>query len=192
MPHRAMRAEREESRVSRNRYIGDYHLADSVDDHGKIRTEVEYVGDRYSFVKDAGIVRKAKMKVLMLCAAGWLLYIAAMIPVSTAMKTIYSAVPFVLIAVPLVLLTGTILEVYPQQANFIHRYADRLENRYPASSAFIVILSGIALIGDGINLARGLSMTVGDLPAAACTAALLVTGLFASRSGKDLQCEKVS
>ena len=184
-------AEREESLVSRNRYVGDYHLADSLDDRGKIRTEVEYVGGRYSFIKDEETVRKAKIRVLVLCAAGWLLYIGGMIPVSVAMKTVYSAVPFVLIAVPLALLTGTVLEVFPQKRNFIHRYADRLENRYPASAAFIAILSGIVLLGEGINLIRGLQLTGGDIIAAVCAAGLLAAGVLASRSGKDLKCEKL-
>ena len=183
--------EREESRVSRNRYVGDYHLADSLDDRGKIRTEVEYVGGRYSFVKDAETVRKTKILVLVLCAAGWLLYVAAMIPVSVAMRTIYTAIPFALIAVPLALLTGTILEVFPQKERFIHRYADRMENRYPASAAFIVILSGIALAGQGVSLIRGLELTGGDILAAVCAAALLAVGIFASRAGKNLKCEKL-
>lgn len=178
--------------MSRNRYVGDYHLADSLDDRGKIRTEVEYVGGRYSFVKDAGTVQKAKKRVFILCAVCWLLYVGGMIPVSTAMRTVYSAVPYVLIAVPLALLTGTILEIYPQKERFIHRYADRMENRYPASAAFIAILSGVALAGQGINLIRGLAMTGGDLTAAVCAAGLLTTGIFLSRTGKDLKCEKTS
>ena len=191
MPRRTARAEREESRVSRNRFVGDYHLADSVDDRGKIRTEVEYVGSLYSFVKDAETVRKAKRRFLILCAAGWLMYVAAMIPVSVAMKTVYCAVPFVLIAVPLALLTGTAVEILPRKERFIHRYADRIDNRYPSSAAFMTGLAAIALLGEGVNLIRGLALQTGDIVFAVCAPLILLTGVLAFRNRNDLKCEKL-
>ena len=177
--------------MSRNRYVGDYHLADTVDDRGKIRTEVEYTGGLYSFSQDPETVSRTKVKSLLLCAAGWLAYIAAMIPVSAATKTFYSAIPFVLTGVPLALLSGTAAAVFPLKERFIHKYADRIENRWPASAAFIVILAGIALLGETVNLIRGLKMTSGDLLFAFCAPALILTGVLAYRSGKNLKCEKL-
>ena len=85
--------------MSRNRYVGDYHLADSLDERGKIRTDVEYVGDRYSFTEGPETVRRAKRKALILCAAGWLLYIGAMILPSAAMRALWTAESMVLISV---------------------------------------------------------------------------------------------
>ena len=178
--------------MSRNRYVGDYHLADTVDDRGKIRTDVEYTGGLYSFSKETEIIRRAKNKSILLCAAGWLAYITAMIPVSTAMKTFYCAIPFVFVAVPLALLTGTALAVYPLKERFIHKHADRIENRWPASSAFLVILSGIALLGEAVNLIRGQKLVSGDLVFTLCAPVVLLAGILAYRSGKDLHCEKLT
>ena len=121
--------------MSRNRYVGDYHLADSLDERGKIRTDVEYVGDRYSFTEGPETVRRAKRKALILCAAGWLLYIGAMILPSAAMRAFWTAVPFAFAGVPLALLTGTAAEIFPRKERFEHRYADRIENRWPAASS---------------------------------------------------------
>ena len=177
--------------MSRNRYVGDYHLADTVDDRGKIRTDVEYTGGLYSFSKEAETVRRTKIKSILLCAAGWLIYITAMFPVSTAMKTIYCAIPFVFIAVPLALLTGTAAAVFLLKERFIHKHADRIENRWPASSAFIVILSGIVLLGEAVNLIRGVELVSGDLVFALCAPALLLAGILAYRAGKNLKCEKL-
>ena len=129
--------------MSRNRYVGDYHLADSLDERGKIRTDVEYVGDRYSFTERPETVRRAKRKALILCAAGWLMYIGAMILPSAAMRALWTAVSFAFTGVPLALLTGTAAEIFPRKERFEHRYADRIENRWPAASAFTVILAGI-------------------------------------------------
>ena len=191
LPKQEKRTEREASLVSRNRYIGDYHLADTVDDRGKIRTDVEYTGGLYSFSKDAETIRRTKNKSLLLCVAGWLAYIVAMIPISVAMKTFYSAIPFVFIAVPMALLTGTAAEVFPLKERFIHKHADRIENRWPASSAFIAILSGIALTGEAVTMIRGQAMTSGDLVFVLCAPVLLLTGILAWRAGKDLKCEKL-
>ena len=103
--------------MSRNRYVGDYHLADSLDERGKIRTDVEYVGDRYSFTEGPETVRRAKRKALILCAAGWLLYIGAMILPSAAMRALWTAVPFAFTGVPLALLTGTAAEIFPRNGS---------------------------------------------------------------------------
>ena len=78
---------------------------------------------------------------LILCAAGWLLYIGAMILPSSAMRAFWTAVPFALVGVPLALLTGTAAEIFPRKERFEHRYADRIESRWPAASVFTVILA---------------------------------------------------
>lgn len=185
------RSEGEEDRVSRNRYIGDYHLADSLDERGRIRTEVEYVGDLYSFRQEPEKVSRTKKNILCLCAIGWLAYIAALIPVSTAARTIYSVLPFVFIAVPLGLLSATVLEILPQKERFIHRYADRIENRFPASAVFIAILSCVSLAGEAVNLIRGLELQTGDLFFSGGAVLLFLAGVIAHRSGKGLKCRQV-
>lgn len=178
--------------MSRNRYVGDYHLADSLDERGRIRTEVEYVGDLYSFIQEPETVNSAKKRLLCLCAMGWLAYFAALIPVSTAGRTIYSAVPFVFIAVPLGLLTAVVLEIRRQKERFLHRYADRIDNRFPASGVFIIILACISLAGEAVNLIRGLTLQSGDLLFSGCAVLLFLDGIIALRTGKALKCRKVS
>ena len=186
------RPEGEEDRVSRNRYVGDYHLADSLDERGRIRTEVEYVGGLYSYIQKPESVNNAKKKILCLCAVGWLAYLAALIPVSTAGRTVYSAVPFVFIAAPLGLLSATALEILPQKERFIHRYADRIDNRLPASAVFITALACASLTGQAVNLIRGLVLQTGDILFSGSAALLCLTGIISFRTGKTLKCRKVS
>ena len=126
--------------MSRNRYVGDYHLADSLDERGRIHTDVEYTGSPYTFTGT---------------------------------------------------LTGTAAETFPLRERFEHRYADRLENRFPASSAFVVILSALSLAGEAVNLIRGKALLTGDIVFAACGAAVLTAGAAAHRTGKLLKCGKV-
>lgn len=178
--------------MSRNRYIGDYHLADSLDERGRIHTEVEYVGAYYSFTGSPEEVARAKRRALLFNALGWAAYIAAMIPQSAAMRTVYTALFFALIAVPLALLTGTLAEVLPRKEKFQHRIADRLENRWPAASAFTVILSAAALAGEGVSLLRGLPLREGDAVFAGCAAAVLAAGMLMHRTRRFLGCEKIS
>lgn len=176
--------------MSRNRYVGDYHLADSLDEKGRIRTEVEYVGSWYSFTGAPETVARAKKKALLLCIGGWIAYAAALIPLSAASRTLYTALPFALAAVPLALLTGTVLEILPQKGRFQHRIADRIGNRWPACAAFIVFLSALALMGEAVNLFRGLELRTGDIAFTAGAAALLAAGLLAHRTRRALRCEK--
>ena len=103
----------------------------------------------------------------------------------------WTAVPFAFTGVPLALLTGTAAEIFPRKERFEHRYADRIENRWPAASVFTVILAGISLAGEGVNLFLGKEMKGGDAFFAACAAGLILVGIVAHRARQDLRCEKV-
>ena len=177
--------------MSRNRYIGDYHLADSLDERGRIHTDVEYTGALYSFA-DPEAAGRAKKKALGLCLAGWAAYVAAMVPRSAAMRTIYSAIPFALAAIPLALATGTVFEILPLKERFIHRPADRLENRYPAAAAFLVFLPALALAGEAVTLICGTEPAAGDWVFIPCAAAVAAAGLLLRKTRTALRCEKVS
>lgn len=176
--------------MSRNRYVGDYHLADSLDAKGRIRTEVEYVGDLFCFVREPETVEHTKGRALCLCITGWLAYIGAMALPSAAMRTLWTAVPFVFIAVPLALLTGTAAAIWPKKERFEHRYADRIENRWPAAAVFVSLLSGIVLIGQGVSLVLGKELKTGDAVFTACAAVLIAVGILAHRAHRDLRCRK--
>ncbi|MDO5709322.1 MAG: hypothetical protein Q4G41_04320, partial [Coriobacteriales bacterium] len=58
--------------------------------------------------------------------------LAALVPVSAAMRTLAIALPFAFAAMPLALTAGTVISLFREKPPFEHRHADRLENRAPA------------------------------------------------------------
>ena len=44
--------------MSRNRYVGDYRLVESIDGRGRIRTDYEYIGANYAYAGGAKDVRR--------------------------------------------------------------------------------------------------------------------------------------
>ena len=177
--------------MSRNRYVGDYRLVESIDGRGRIRTDYEYIGANYAFAGGAKDARRWLKRALAACVAGAAAYAGALIPVSTAMRTLWVALPFAFDALPLGLTVAALVRALRAGDRLEHRHADQLENRCPACSFFTALLAGIALAGEGVNLIRGVGMLPGDIAFGACAALLLAMGLYNHRLWKRVKCEKI-
>ena len=162
--------------MSRNRYVGDYRLVESIDGRGHIRTDYEYIGAAYTYAEGAAAAARQLRWAMACCAVGWAAFAGAMIPVSAAMRTLYVSLPFAFAALPLGLMTGVLLGALRAREPLEHRHADRLENRGPACSFFVMLLSGISLAGEGVGLIRGLDVArpVNDIVNDALKAGLII------------------
>lgn len=176
--------------MSRNRYVGDYRIVESIDGRGRVKTGYEYTGAPYVYAGDAPSVRAARNRAAACCAAGWLSWVAALLPVSAAMRALYVALPFAFAALPLGLATGIAISLYRERAPFEHRHADRLENRAPACTFFAALLGGIALAGEGINALRGAALVTGDAVFSAGAALLTACAIACHRQWRRLKCKK--
>ncbi len=176
--------------MSRNRYVGDYRIVESIDGRGRVRSDYEYIGAPWVYAEDARVVRAARSRVAACCAIGWLSWIAALIPLSSAMRALYVALPFAFAAIPLALTAGTAVSLFREREPFERRHADRLENRAPAGTFFMALLSGTALVGEGVNALRGAVMLPGDAVFAACAAVIVACAIACHRQWKRLKCKK--
>ncbi|MBR3272653.1 MAG: hypothetical protein IKF98_01925 [Clostridia bacterium] len=176
--------------MSRNRYVGDYRIVESIDGRGRVKTDYEYIGAPYVYAGDAASVKAARTRVALGCAVGWAAWVAALIPVSAAMRALYIALPFAFAAVPLALWAGTAISLFRTREPFEHRHADRLENRAPACTFFVALLGVVALIGEAVNVLRGAEWMSGDAMFALCAAILTVSAIVCHRQWKRLKCRK--
>ena len=175
--------------VSVNRYIADYRIVETVDERGRIRSGYEYIGAPYDYAEGADAVSRARGGIARVCVAGWAAYVIALVPVSRATRTLYTALPFAFIALPLFMISGLCAALFRQKPPFEHRFADRLENRGPACSFFTALLGAIALVGEAVNAVRG-GLLPGDAAFAAGAAALVACGAVCHRHWRSLKCRK--
>ena len=174
--------------MSRNRYVGDYRLVESIDERGRIRTDFEYIGATYVHAGGATAARGLLRRALTACGVGWAAFVGALIPVSRAARTLYVSLPFAFAALPLGLMTAVVFRVLRAGEKLEHRHADQLENRCPACSFFTILLCVVALAGEGVNLLRGVQMLPGDIAFAAGAALLIACGVHNHRLWKRLKC----
>ena len=174
--------------MSRNRYVKDYRLVENVNGRGRIRTTYEYIGDDYYFIADRDAVHAARKRLAALCAAGWAAFIGALLPVSAAARSLYVILPFVVASWPLALLTGLTASLCFVHEPLEHRHADRLENRFPACAAIVMILCAVSLAGEGVNLVLKAPLPAGDLVFSACAAILFASALYIKRLPPRLLC----
>ena len=176
--------------MSRNRYVGDYRLVESIDGRGRVFFNDTATTEIYTYTGGAKDARRLLKRALAACAAGWLAYAGALIPVSAAMRTLWVALPFAFEALPLGLTVAALVRALRAGDRLEHRHADQLANRCPACSFLTVLLAGIALAGEGVNLLRGVGMLPGDIAFGVCAALLLAVGLHNHRLWKQVKCEK--
>lgn len=177
--------------MSRNRYIGDYRIVESLDGRGRIRTDVEYIGAAYDYAGSPQDVHSAKMTLALCCILGWTAFFIALFPVSTAMHTLYVSLTFGFSALPLALTTGNTLSLFRTKAPFEHRHADRLQNRAPAGTFFLTLFCALSLVGEGVNLIRGVHLLPGDLLFSLGAGIGFLCGAVGYRQWKRLCCSRV-
>ena len=138
--------------MARNKYIRNYRLLESVDERGRLRVDYEYIGAYYRFAAGTAAAKKAGRQSLALCALGWAAFLTALLPQSTAMRTIYVSLPFAFSALPLGMLTALALSARKAAEPMEHPLADQLTNAYPPRALFTAVLPAAALLGLGIRL----------------------------------------
>ena len=160
--------------MARNRYVRDYRILETVDERGRIKADYEYIGKEYYFLCGGAAAARETRKAFALCAAGWICFLGAMLPVSAAMHTLYVALPFIFTALPLGMLTALVMSALRLSETLEHRFADRLENSYPVRALFTAALPAAALAGEAVRLLTDRSLAVtGD--AVFCVFALLLS-----------------
>ena len=176
--------------MSRNRYVGDYRIIESIDSRGRIRSDYEYIGAPWSYGEDAQTVRVAKRNVAVCCLVGWSAWLAALLPLSAATRALYASLPLIFAAVPLALNTALAGRLLRVKEPFEHRHADQIANRGPACSFFTILLGIAALVGEAVNALRGAALLPGDGVFCAGAAALAGCGIGCHRQWKRLRCRE--
>ena len=188
---RRLRTQRNQS-MARDKYIKDYRLLESVDGRGRLRVDYEYIGAYYRFAAGSAAALKAGRRALALCALGWTAFFSALVPPSTAMRTIYVSLPFAFSALPLGMLTALAFSARKAAEPMEHPLADQLTNAYPPRALFTAILPGTALLGEGIRLLTGPGdLLPGDGIFALGALTLTICGALAFAGRKALAAEKI-
>ncbi len=173
------------------KYIKDYRLVETIGEGGRIRTDYEYIGDAYGYVREDESVAASRRRALYLCGAGWLLFIGALLPDSAAMETIWISLPFLFAALSLGILTEALITAPKPGKPMEHRQADRLENRFGSSAAFVIGLAGIALPGEIVNFLLGRALGWEDGVFCLCAAGLAAIGVLLFRRRNEFETQKV-
>lgn len=161
--------------MSRNRYVKDYRLVETVSESGRIKTSYEYIGKEYVFAGEAGQVARDKKIALALCPLLWALFIGAMIPRSEATRSLYIILPYAFTAIALGIATDILFSVCLAKPPMEHRYADRMNNRFPPAALGAAFLPGLSLFAQLLRIIIKGGMLPGDWVFIAC-AALLTAG----------------
>ena len=167
--------------MAAKRYQNDYRLDVRFEKSGKVSQSYTYIGRDWYFAASAETAGKMKKRLFLLVPAGWICFLAALVPVSAAMHTLPVALVFAVTAVPLMLLTDFTLGLRHMQEPLERRQADRLNNRYPAAAFFIILFPGLALAGEAVNVLRRVPLYAGDAVFGLAAALLACAGLCAWR-----------
>ena len=169
---------RKETGMAKKKYRDDYRLTERIDDRGRTRRDIEYIGGHYRYILAPAALRRDRRSVLAVCGIGAAAFICALLPRSAASNTIYITLPFAFTALPLGIAIETVLSAPRGEEPLERRQADRLKNRYPAAAISIAALSAVSLLGEGIYALRGGPLSGGDGVFALCAALLAACGVF--------------
>ena len=171
--------------MAKNKYAADYRLIEEFDEKGRVHVSTEYIGAEYRYAGDEAQMKRRRRSVLCLLAAGWVIYLAALIPYSQLMHSVRIVLPYVLSAVPLGIFTEFFLSLGGQKEKLEHRFADRIANDWPALMAAGMACTGLSAVFALAGLIRLPERLPGDWIGAAAAVLLFLVfrEIFGRRHG---------
>lgn len=163
------------------RYARDYAVRRDDSGDGRTRTSAEYIASLYEYDAPVETVLQTRRFLTFAGAALWVFYVGGMIPVSTAMKTLYAALPYAMCGLWIALYTRSTAQLYPGKPPLTRRRADLLNNQFPAVCVFTCIFSFLALAGECIRLCTGGTCRTGDLVWMVCGGCMFAAAAMAFR-----------
>lgn len=137
--------------VSR-KYTSDYRLEDTLDPvSGRVITRSIYQGLWFRFCRDASVVRRATRSYIVLTALCIVIYVAALIPDSPAMRTAYVAVPFAAMAFALFYLAAGCRRLATAKQRVTREHKDKITERLRGASIAALVICAVVLIGSVVS-----------------------------------------
>ena len=176
--------------MARRKYLKDYRIVETLNKRGGIQTCSEYIGQTFHF-RDAAEAERMKKTLPILCVLGWLAYIAALLPNSSAGSTAYVSLPFLFLAIPNGMLSERAVALLLQKPPLERRSADRFNNWVPGASLVITILAGLSLVGEAVNCFFGYRpVNRGDMVFAISALVLCACGVLLRRLCRRVETEQ--
>ena len=127
------------------KYVDDYRLEEYVDEKGKIRNKVTYIGG--DFVLTPAISAENRRMILLLTILLWLPFVAAIIPPSRAAYLFYVMLPFVFSIIPMYMMTTAAISLFRTGEILTREKSDKISRNLPHCSLIIAILTVAAFLG---------------------------------------------
>lgn len=141
--------------MGRRKYVKDYNLKHSVDEKGRLNSKPEYVGAYFVFRESKETVRAQARKSLIACGAAWAAFAASLFLNTGSMRLFHISLPYAFTAIPLWLLTEVSIKALRVQGKLQHRESDEMNQKYPASSMWVAVLTLFALLGMLVSVIFG-------------------------------------
>lgn len=175
--------------VSR-KYTKDYRLEPYLDRKGRLRDRAVYCGLYYTFCEDRGKVRKAAWQLTALNAIATLSVVLPMCFRCDYFRQFYLVLPQAFLFLPLYFLWAAIYRVFTAEEKVTQEHRDKIMNRLPTAGVFLLIFSGVSVVGTVVYAVIGI-LRGADWFAAACAVIRLVPAVLIFRLRGKLRLEDI-
>ncbi len=128
------------------KYVDDYVVVEEVTESGRIKRYGEYAGPLFKVQLPREEFRGLAKKLLLMCIAGWIFFMASLSVVSLCTTRMYFLFPYCILVIPLGGMLGCIFYMFRYYEDIIRSDADIMRNRYPTMCLLGLVLSGASLI----------------------------------------------
>ncbi len=137
--------------VSR-KYTSDYRVESVIGQKGRPETVTVYCGKYFDFQKDRKFMDALRVRYTVLCAV---LTVAAAVPLffnNDFTRQMYLLLPLVLLFIPIYQMWASMYRLWTAKGPFIREHRDKIANRIPSASLFLLILGLAGLVGTVVYL----------------------------------------
>ena len=142
--------------MATKKYISDYRMENVLDEKtGKLRTVPVYRGDLYSFISSEEDVKKGTLIFVIATVTAFVVLVATLLVNARCARVIYVSLPVAALVFPVYGCMASMLRLLNVKEQVSREHSDKLAGRYTSSSFFMMLLSGISVIGHIVYICLG-------------------------------------
>lgn len=181
-----------------SKYVKDYRMDTSVDDRGKTREEMVYIGPLYCWDMPEEVFYRLKRQYLAGSILAWLVFVASLWPYSEISRIWYVILPYCCLLFPLFFISVAVHNMISAPCPFSREKKDKTVGRLKGSFMAGMVLSGGAAVGQaaGCLLMKdehltAIAITGTDVLMIAATWLLFIIMLYGFKASKRLAVREI-
>ncbi|MGN1148276.1 MAG: hypothetical protein ACI4TB_07625 [Lachnospiraceae bacterium] len=131
-----------------SKYVKDYRMDTEMTKSGKVKRKMIYTGPLYRWELSEEVLKKLRLRYLLLCVAGWIIFIGSMLFYSNLSRIWYVILPYACLLLVFSFFSAAVYNLFTAKQPMSREVKDKTFDRLKGSSLVGMVFCAGAFAGE--------------------------------------------